>query len=58
MWSANPALIGDVETTTSILIKTAQPYEGTDGGCGGSVYEVGAGILDAYAAVVAAMDLK
>ncbi len=58
MWSANPALIGDVETTTSILIKTAQPYEGTDGGCGGEVYEAGAGILDAYAAVVAAMDLK
>jgi len=58
MWSANPGLIGDIETTTSILIQTAQPYEGDDGVCGGSIYEAGAGILDAYAAVEAAMAVK
>ncbi len=58
MWSANPALIGDIETTTRILMETAQPYEGTESGCGGSVYEAGAGILDAYAAVEAAISLK
>ncbi len=58
MWSANPVLIGDIETTTRILIETARLYEGTEGGCGGAMYEAGAGILDAYAAVNAAMDLK
>lgn len=29
MWSANPALIGDIETTEQILIDTATPFTGT-----------------------------
>lgn len=58
MWSANPELIGDIETTTRILIETAQPYKGNNSDCGGSINEAGAGILDAYAAVKAAIALK
>ena len=29
MWSANPALIGDIERTEQILIESARPYTGT-----------------------------
>lgn len=58
MWSANPSLIGDTDTTTRILIETAQPYDQLDSSCGGLIYEAGAGILDAYAAVEAAIALK
>ncbi|MBA3534596.1 MAG: S8 family serine peptidase, partial [Ardenticatenales bacterium] len=28
LWSANPALIGDIERTEQIIIETAQPYRG------------------------------
>jgi hypothetical protein len=28
MWSANPALIGDIERTEQILIETATPFQG------------------------------
>lgn len=61
MWSANPALIGDLARTSDILRRTAQPatptYLSNDerDGCGGDVANVtGAGIVDAFAAVEAA----
>lgn len=58
MWSANPALIGNVEATMQILRQTAQPYSGSGPVCGISPSTVGAGILDAYAAVQAALAWK
>ncbi len=58
MWSANPALIGDVENTMKILRFTAQEYKGTPPICGEVDQAVGAGILDAYAAVQAAINWK
>ncbi|MDW8148288.1 MAG: S8 family serine peptidase [Roseiflexaceae bacterium] len=63
MWSANPALIGDVERTEAILRTTAQPapQEGSAlTPCAGSdsattlAIRYGAGIVDAYRAVRAA----
>ena len=59
MWSANPALIGDIESTAQILAKSAQKYRGTLPDC----QEVnnlpssatGYGIVDAYAAVKQAL---
>lgn len=62
VWSANPALIGDIETTERILIETARPYRGEGGlSCAGdgeasNVY--GHGLVDAYAAVLAALELR
>ncbi len=58
MWSANPALIGDVENTMKILRETAQDYMGNAPICGEVDQAVGAGILDAYAAVQAAINWK
>jgi subtilisin family serine protease len=58
MWSANPALIGDIDTTTRILLETAQPFNGVEPDCGQGDPGSGAGILDAYAAVMAAIGLK
>lgn len=58
MWSANPALIGDIDTTTRILLESVQPYTGQVAECGGPQNSVGAGILDAYAAVMRAMEEK
>ena len=58
MWSANPDLIGDIDTTVRILKETAQPYTGPESGCGELEFEAGAGIVDAYAAVEAALGLK
>lgn len=62
VWSANPALIGDIARTEALLRDTAAPYTG-DGGleCAGSapgsnVY--GFGVIDAYAAVQAALALR
>ena len=57
MWSANPRLIGDIERTRQILLETAQPYTGPDAGCG-TGNTVGVGILDAYAAVQAALNIR
>jgi hypothetical protein len=58
MWSANPALIGDVDQTEQILMETAQPYDAEALGvpqCGEAGARpdnvAGFGILDAYAAV-------
>jgi subtilisin family serine protease len=59
MWAANPALVGDIDRTTQILIKTAKPYSGaTDTGCfAGDLPNnaYGYGVVDAYAAVKMAL---
>ncbi len=58
IWSANPALIGDIDRTEQILIETARPYEGGRTGCfDGNVPNdaVGYGLVDAYAAVQSAL---
>ncbi|MBO0827144.1 MAG: S8 family serine peptidase [Streptosporangiales bacterium] len=56
MWSANPALKGDVTRTAQILRSTAQGAALSKSGsnCGSDENVVGAGIVDAYSAVVAA----
>jgi subtilisin family serine protease len=61
MWSANPALIGNIDRTEQILIQTAKPYQGsepssecfTGGTRPNNAY--GYGILDAYEAVKMAL---
>jgi len=57
MWSANPDLIGDIETTMKLLRETARPYTGRESSCG-ILFEAGAGVVDAYAVVQAAIGLK
>ncbi|GAB3951861.1 hypothetical protein GCM10027614_54590 [Micromonospora vulcania] len=60
MWSANPALVGDLARTRQILRDTATPAEPTyrtrnpSDACGGPANVTGAGQVDAYAAVQAA----
>ncbi|TDC27024.1 peptidase S8 [Micromonospora sp. 15K316] len=60
MWSANPALVGDVTRTRQLLRETATPAQPThlsrdpSDGCGGDANITGAGLVDAYAAVRAA----
>lgn len=59
MWSANPALRGNVAETERIIIETAQPYEGAPDACStGQLPDpaYGYGVIDAYAAVKAALD--
>ncbi len=61
MWSANPKLIGDIDQTQKILIETAKPYTGAKDACSnGQVPNdaTGYGIVDAYAAVKAALAAK
>ena len=62
MWSANPALIGNIELTKKILEETAKPYQGTIPECvtNKSIPNnaAGYGILDAYAAVKSALAIK
>jgi subtilase family protein len=55
MWSANPALIGDLARTRDILRETAAPAQVAPGAdsCGDSANLTGAGVVDAYAAVKA-----
>jgi subtilisin family serine protease len=58
LWSAQPKLIGDIDRTEQILIRTARPYKGTPSGCDrGELPSNGAGygVVDAYAAVRAAL---
>jgi subtilisin family serine protease len=64
MWSANPALVGDLDRTWSILRDTAvavapstDPAVPTDE-CGPQANLTGAGLVDAYAAVRAAQPLR
>ncbi|MFG3421966.1 S8 family serine peptidase [Micromonospora sp. NPDC048063] len=58
MWSANPALVGDLPRTRQILRDTATPADATYASrtetCGGDANITGAGLVDAYAAVRAA----
>ncbi|MEV0807002.1 S8 family serine peptidase [Micromonospora sp. NPDC050200] len=60
MWSANPALVGDLERTRRILRETAKPAStnypphAPQGTCGAAERIDGAGIVDAYGAVRAA----
>lgn len=56
MWSANPALIGNIDATSEILRSTTQAYSGSDPDCGSLTYVSGAGILDAYQAVQEALE--
>lgn len=58
MWSANPALRGNVAATEAILVETAQPLPGAPADCAGpdgANNVVGAGLVDAFAAVEAAL---
>ncbi len=63
LWSANPALIGDIEATERLLTETAQPYDHISLGrpaCGAADQRpdnaVGYGRVDAFAAVRRALD--
>jgi subtilisin family serine protease len=62
MWSANPKLIGNVDLTKEILDQTAQPYRGQLPACVNGQSKpndaVGYGLINAYAAVKAAMDAR
>ncbi|MEV6523582.1 S8 family serine peptidase [Longispora sp. NPDC051575] len=65
MWSANPALVGDIDRTTAILRSTASPVTKVDkdslpiDGCDGNPENVrGAGLVDAAAAVAAAREVR
>jgi hypothetical protein len=61
MWSANPDLIGDIDRTEQLLDETVTPYRGSLPSCvapGMPNNGVGYGILNAYAAVEAAQNLK
>ena len=59
LWSANPALIGDVDTTERILTGTAQPIIAPPSACDATAdlpnNTTGYGLVDAYAAVAAAL---
>ncbi|WP_025618559.1 S8 family serine peptidase [Salinispora cortesiana] len=54
MWSANPALIGDLPRTRQILTETATAVRVSGDRCGDAAHVAGAGLVDAYAAVRAA----
>lgn len=60
MWSANPALIGDIDRTEEILIRSARTYTGPLPNCPGVVNfpstAAGYGVLDAFAAVQLALE--
>ena len=61
MWSANPALRGDIDTTKQILLETATPYTGIEDGCGiADEYPdsgAGYGVVNAYEAVKRAVEI-
>jgi hypothetical protein len=59
MWSANPALVGNIDLTQQILNETASPYTGPLPPCvtpGRPNDGVGYGIVNAYEAVKMAME--
>ncbi len=62
MWSANPALVGNIDLTRDLLDRTARPYQGPLPACvhPGTIPSdaFGYGIVDAYAAVAAAIQQK
>ncbi|MEV4515040.1 S8 family serine peptidase [Dactylosporangium sp. NPDC049525] len=53
MWAANPALIGQIDQTRQLLLRTAQPVDASTSPCGPED-TAGAGLVDALAAVTAA----
>jgi hypothetical protein len=60
MWSANPRLVGDIDRTEQLLLETARPYGGATpptcaGHASGQSNAYGNGVVDAYAAVRAAL---
>jgi subtilisin family serine protease len=59
LWSADPALIGDIDRTEQLLIQAADPYTGsTEVGCfAGTIPNAayGYGVLDVYEAVKTAL---
>jgi subtilisin family serine protease len=59
MWSANPALRGNIEVTERILLETASPYQGIPDDCSqpGQLPDpaFGYGVVNAYEAVKAAL---
>ncbi len=59
MWSANPALRGNVEETERIILETANPYQGAPDQCSQPDQlpdpAFGYGVIDAYEAVKAAL---
>jgi hypothetical protein len=60
MWSANPQLIGDIDTTERLLAESARPYGFTLPDCPGAdstpSTAVGFGLVDAYEAVRLAVE--
>jgi subtilisin family serine protease len=62
MWSANPALVGNIDQTDQILLHSTQPYHGTLPACVDRKTDPndgdGYGVVDAYQAVKAALDLS
>jgi subtilisin family serine protease len=60
LWSAQPELIGDIDTTEQLLIETAQPYTGdTSIGCftgDNPSNAYGYGVVNVYAAVRKALE--
>jgi subtilisin family serine protease len=59
LWSANPNLVGDIDTTWQLLTESAQPFSGNLPACQGAQNTPstasGYGILDAFAAVQMAL---
>jgi subtilisin family serine protease len=58
MWSANPRLHGNVAATENLLVETAQPLPAAASSCGSdgrNSNDAGFGLVDAYAAVAAAL---
>ena len=62
LWSANQALIGDIELTEDLLQSTAQPYTGDLPDCASSQETpnngAGYGIVNAFAAVQKALNSR
>ncbi len=59
MWSANPALIGDIDATEHMLTATAEPIIAPPSACDATAAlpnnTTGYGLVDAYAAVAASV---
>jgi subtilisin family serine protease len=60
LWSAEPALIGNIDRTEQLLTATARPVEYNAGDCGDADATpnnvAGYGLIDVYAAVAWALD--
>lgn len=62
MWSANPELIGNIDLTERLIVETTRPISGHTSTCGNvdnsPNNDAGYGIIDAFAAVQAALELR